>query len=294
MKLLVQTPPAELPAEALLARLRCRRATLDPAATQATGTPAANIVCWVYHRLNRRLRKRLEPFLDLLAMRSLVLTLRYTLAGEAASPALLKSSLLAEAIQKLVAPREDSEDIIAQLEAALVKDYPFAAGLTACYRQQGPGGMEQKLSAGILQQGLERSGNELLKQVLRYMVDMRNCLMIHKFWRWQVNQPPTLTAGGTIATASLQRIWANHDKDRLSSVTTRLAGVPLLSARTVSMEHCLLKGLTRLLWRAGREPLGLAVIIEYLWRAQLAAHNQVLRQALAVDRENLLEESLLL
>ena len=63
MKLLVQTRPAELPTEALLARLRSRRATLDPAATQATETQAENIVYWVYQRLNRRLRKRLEPVL---------------------------------------------------------------------------------------------------------------------------------------------------------------------------------------------------------------------------------------
>jgi hypothetical protein len=60
------------------------------------------------------------------------------------------------------------------------------------------------------------------------------------------------------------------------------------------MEQCLLNGLTRFLLRAGRDPLGLAVIIEYLWRAQLAVHNQVLWKSLALDREELLEEVLLL
>jgi hypothetical protein len=294
MKLLEQTRPTELPTEALLARLRCRRATLALATAPATETPAANVVCWVYQRLNKRLRKRLEPFLDLMAMRSLVLTLRYTLVGEVAPVALLKNSLLAEALQQLLATTEDAETIVAQLEAALVKDYPFVAGLTVCYGQQGPGGVEQQLAEGILRHGLDRPGNDLINAVLSYLVDMRNCLMIHKLWRWQVTQAPPLTAGGNIATTGLQRIWATHDEDRLASVTTRLAGEPLFSAKTVAMEQCLLKGLTRLLRRAGRDPLGLAVIIEYLWRAQLATHNQLLRQTLAVDREELLEEVLLL
>ena len=59
------------------------------------------------------------------------------------------------------------------------------------------------------------------------------------------------------------------------------------------MEQCLLRGLSRLLKRAGRDPLGLTVIIEYLWLVQLAIHNQLLRQTLALDREELLEEVLL-
>ena len=60
------------------------------------------------------------------------------------------------------------------------------------------------------------------------------------------------------------------------------------------MEQLLYKGLMRILRRAGRDPLGLAVIIEYLWLTQIAQHNRILRQALAPDRETLLQEVLLL
>ena len=122
---------------------------------------------------------------------------------------------------------------------------------------------------------------------------MRNCLMINKLWRWQVNQAPPLTEGGSFATTSLQRVWAAHDSERLIGLTTRLAGEPLLSTEAIGMEQSLLRGLTRWLRRAGRDPLGLSVIIEYLWLAQLAIHNQLLRQALAIDREELLGEVLL-
>ena len=295
MKLLTPTRPSELPAEALLARLRCRRAAIElRTANHVTEAPATDVVFWVYKRLNHHLRKRLEPFLDLLAMRSLILALRYTLAGESPPGAVLNHSLLAGPLKQLVIMKEEAEAIIAQLEAALAKDYSFVTGLTSTYRNQGPGGVELQLADGILQHGLTNTGNNILKGTLRYLVDMRNCLMINKLWRWQVNQPPPLTAGGSFATSSLQRIWATHDREGLVRLAGRLAGKPLTSTEATRMEQCLLGGLTRFLRWAGRDPLGLAVVIEYLWLAQLDVHNQVLRQALAADRGELLEEVLLL
>ncbi|TFG89514.1 MAG: hypothetical protein E4H17_00530 [Gemmatimonadales bacterium] len=294
MQLLPPTQPAELPTEALLARLRCRRAGIDLAADQGAQAPAAEAVNWVYRRLNGRLRTRLTPFLDLLAMRNLVLTLRYTLAGEKPPAAALHSALLAAPLQRLAAAGGDAEGTVARLETALARDYPFVSGLTINYRRQGPGGVEQQLTAGILQHGLARPGSVLLKGALRYLVDVRNCLMVHKLWRWQFSQAPPLVAGGSIAATSLRRIWATRDSDRLARLVAHLAGEPCREGKTMALEQCLLHGMTRLVRQAGRDPLGLGVIIDYLWRAQLMAHNQVLRQTLAADRDELLGEVLLL
>lgn len=293
MKLLASTPPAELPEEALLARLRCRRAAINVAAVQVE-TPAADLVGWVYRRLNRRLRNQLEPFLDQLAMRHLVLSLRYGLVGEPAPAAVGSSPLVASSLQRLVTAAGDGKAKIAQLEVALSGDYAFAAGLEATYQSQGPGGVEQQLADGILQHGLARSRPALLKETLRYLVDMRNVLMVQKLWHWQVARPPQLTDGGSIATSNLQRVWRARDSERLVRLVSRRAREPVVSTKTVAMEQCLLNGLTRLLRHGGRDPLGLGVVIDYLWRVQIAVHNQVLRQTLAADRETLLEEVLLL
>jgi hypothetical protein len=130
--------------------------------------------------------------------------------------------------------------------------------------------------------------------VLRYLVDMRNCLVIHKLWRWQVSLAPPLIAGGTIAANRLRHIWAMRDIDRLVRLVAHLTGEPCRTGKIMAMEQCLLKGMTRLIRQSGRDPLGLGVIIDYLWRTQLANHNQLLRQTLAVDREELLREVLLL
>ena len=293
MKLLAPTQPAELPTEALLARLRGRRGLIDLRADQITETPATDVVNWVYKRLNSCLRQQLEACLDQLARRNLILALRYTFAGETPPAALWNNALLAKPLRRLVATTGESETTIARLEAALSSNYPFVVGLSVVYQNQGPGGVEQRLADGILHHGLVRAGNRTLKATLRYLIDVRNCLMINKLWRWQTSQAPRLTTGGLLATTSLQQIWASHDSERLARLTSRLAGQALLATEAIAMEQSLLQGLTRFLRRAGRDPLGLAVVIEYLWLAQLASHNQLLRQALALDREELLEEVLL-
>jgi hypothetical protein len=296
MKLLDSTKPAELPSEALLARLRSRRAgidLLDPVAAEAT-----EATVWVYQRLNRRLRRRLEPFFELHAMRNLTLQLRYLLAGELPA-SITNNSLLAKPLRQLLANCDENQDLIAQLEAALVSDYLFAAGLATSYREQGPGGVEKQLTDGMLVDALKRSRDIPLKRTLDYLIDMRNCLMLSRLWRWQVKQPPALTGGGNLDRINLQRIWARHDSERLTSLAERLTGESLRNSKmdggvTIGMEQAFLCGLTSLLRRLGRDPLGLAVIIEYLWRVELAVHNQLLRKTLYDDRDSLLEEVLLL
>ncbi len=293
MQLLATTRPAELPTDALLARLRCRRAAVDLASGRDPGGSPGEIVDWVYRRLNRQLRKRLGPFLDLLAMRNLVLVLRYRLAEENPPASLRQNALLAKPLQELIAAT-DAEATIVRLEAALERDYPFVDGLAATWRSQGPGGVEQQLASGILQHGLNRSGKGIVNRILSYQIDMRNCLVVKKYWRWQVSQTPQLTAGGAIPVERLDRIWATRDEGRLAALVGKLGGMPVRNLEAVNVEQSLINGLTRLLRQAGRDPLGLAVIIEYLWKTQLAAQNRLLRSVLADDRQELLEEVLML
>lgn len=293
MQLLAMTPPAELPTDALLARLRSRRSAIDLAAKQDLEAAPGEIANWVYRRLNKQLRKSLRPFFDLLAMRNLILALRYRLAEQALPAAIMQNALLAKPLQDLImAP--DPETTVVRLESALAGHYPFVTGLAANWRSQGPGGVEQQLASGILEHGLNRSGKSIVARTLGYLIDMRNCLVVRKFWRWQVSQAPRLTPGGKIPVESLARTWAARDEDRLAVQVKQLAGGAGRSLEAVNMEQALINGLTRLLRQAGRDPLGLAVIIEYLWKSQLAAHNQMLRKSLAEDREELFEEVLLL
>ena len=119
MQLLATTQPAELPSDALLARLRCRRAAIDPASDRTTEAAPGEIVAWVYRRLNRSLRKRLGPFLDLLAMRHLILAMRYLLAEEDPPESIRQNELLAKPLQELMMI-PDAATSVARLDSRLM------------------------------------------------------------------------------------------------------------------------------------------------------------------------------
>jgi hypothetical protein len=75
-------------------------------------------------------------------------------------------------------------------------------------------------------------------------------------------------------------------------LASRLAGSTLTDLEPRSAERQLLGGLTLRLRRAGRDPLGLGVIIDTVWRCQIAARNRALRDA-AGGEDGLLAAALL-
>ncbi len=206
----------------------------------------------------------------------------------------MQQALLAETLQKLLAVTVDAKTLVSRLEAALVNDYPFVAGLAQTYHDQGPGGVEQQLANGLLQHALQQSGVGIIGVTIRYLIDMRNLLTIRKFWQWQVAQMPTLTTGGSITPEQLRRIWSSFDDDRLITLAARLAGETGQFEKAVQMEQGLINGLSRILRRASREPLSNAVIVDYLWRSQVEVHNRLLRRIMPTERQELLQEVLLL
>lgn len=280
MKLLVAAAPSELPTEALLARLRGRRAALRA----DDDFPAEAVTGWIYRRLNNRLRRDLTPCLDLLALRTLIVSLRHALAGEAPPEALQRDGLLAAPLHRLTGAAYSSETLMAKLEEALGGDYPFAKGLAGIHRQQGPGGVEQRLVLGLLQHGLARSRNHVVCWLLGSVIDLRNGLAIMKHWQWQIATPPVFAHGGTLTTDLLLRTFSGGNRERLA----HMLGTPGATRHTAALEQALLAKLTGRLRQAARDPLGLAVVLESLWCAQLALHNRALRRNPAARGETLL------
>lgn len=286
MKLLAPTIPSELPTEALLARLRGRRA----ATFAADGASAEAVTDWVCRRLNSRLRRELTPCLELLAMRTLVLALRHALGGDEPAEALRRDRLLAQALHRLTMAGYGADTLVSRLEEALFDDYPFAVGLARTHRQQGPGGVEQQLVAGLLRHGLAWTRNATVRWLLHTLIDLRNGLAVMKHWQWQVARTPDFIPGGLVPETVLQRAFANGDRERLAQAL----GAPGATRQTAALERALLAKLTRGLRRKARDPLGLAVIIDFLWHAQLATHDRALRRAPSTPRGERSPEALLL
>ena len=102
-----------------------------------------------------------------------------------------------------------------------------------------------------------------------------------------------MTVGGRIATDTLGRIWARQDLDRLKALATKMIGRPFRGPEEKDFEQGFIEGFSKKMAQEGRDPLGLGVVMEYLWQLQVAEHNQFLRDTLAPEREGLLQEVML-
>lgn len=277
--LLAPPPPAELPAEALLARLRARRAALDLSGESAGGPVPEAAMAWLHPRLAPPLRSAVLPYLEIEAIHCLLLALRYRLGGEPVPPGLLHQPWLAGELAGLLDRPGEVDTVLAALEQWLAGDYSFAAGLLSGYLKQGPGQVEQQLATGILNHALTKARVPVVAMTVRFLVDVRNLLAVLRHWRWRVQAAPSLLAGGEVDAGSLARAWAAGDEDLFRRLAARLDGVALPDLEPRTAERVLLSGLTRRLHRAGRDPLGVGVIIDYLWRCRVAARNRALQLA---------------
>ena len=285
MQLLNPTPPSELPTVALFSRIRGRRARLR--AQSVTAEPdkvqpeleLRAVYDWVYLHLGAGLRRILAPYLEVVATRQLILALRYRLAGDDPPQALQRSKLTNPQLLERIASEHESTRLISWLESSLGESYPFIRGLTRCYLQQGPGGAERQLSGGILVHGLDRaSPKEIVHCLLETLIDFRNLLTILKHWHWKVRSAPLLLMGGQLGTAMLLRIWRREDRPGLQRIAGRIARESIRDVQPRAVERVLLNGLSHRLQKAGRDPLDPALILDYLWRCQVLAHNQTVYQ----------------
>lgn len=290
--LLTLPSPAELPAEALFARLRARRAALAPSGTGIGPPEPATVLAWLWPRLEGSLRTGLLPYLEIEAMLCLRLALRYRLSDETVPAGLLYQPWLAKELGRLLTQPGDARAMLAQLEQWLTPDYPFAAGLAKGYLTQGPGQVERQLTTGILIHSLTRARVPVVRMTIRFLTDLRNLLAVLRHWRWQLRAAPALLPGGEVEATILARVWADTDKARFEQLAARLSGRPLMDLEPRAAERELLSGLTRRLRLAGRDPLSLGLVIDYVWRCQLATRNHLLQQS-AAEEDGLLAAALL-
>ncbi|MDT8440174.1 MAG: hypothetical protein RQ723_00760 [Desulfuromonadales bacterium] len=299
MQLLNPLPPSDLPAEALYARLRSRRAGLrtaplpDGIEPVTVETELRAVLNWVFRRMDRRLRRQLGPYLEIVAMRQLILWLRYRLAKETPPAAVQRSTLINLALLDRLETIDAPLRLVETLEALLAADYPLVDGLGETWLKQGPGGVEQQLGRGILEHGRAQVRQPTVRQLILGLIDLRNVLTIVKSWHWQVRAIPRLVAGGELAGDELLRVWQRQDRRRLSRLVSRVAGHRTDSGQPRGIEKALLDGLTRRLQRAGRDPLSPALVLDYLWLCQVQAHNRLIRQAGPLLPDGILAEALL-
>jgi len=282
--LLQPQPEFPPPIDFLLARVRYRRALIDVSGGQAPWLGQSSeeglqkALQWLYCRLPAVSYRQLRPYFELIGGRSLVMALRLhrAEAGEALRR-LLQQSLLQRDIIDLFLQTEEPDKLVSRLEVALILEYPELAGLATTYAGQGPGGVEEQVAAGLLRRACLKARTASLKALVARLVDLRNILSVGKYWRWQMAQEPPLVRGGMVEPERLRRFWSGRDETGLAQLVARLAhqGGPL-PQDVRGMELCLLQGATAEMRRFGKDPLGTGLLLDYLWRCQVAARNHAL------------------
>jgi len=246
---------------------------------------------WVFGQMEEGLRRTLAPYFLYAELRTVMICLRL-LEGEKAQQIgeALADSLLDDRVQAVLS-EEEPEAAVAGLEEVLVPLSGAFRGLAAVYRDAGLRGLEQRLAHRFLQAMLERPLHPVLRELFVRIIDARNILALYKSLKFGARDPSVFLEGGTITTGRLQELQERGDLLAVTGIVRLASGSAISAPEPTQVEVALYRGITRFLKRAGRDPLGTAVIMEYLWRCSLEVTNlSVLFAGKDLTREDVAEE----
>jgi len=228
---------------------------------------------WVFGQMEEALRRTVAPYLLYAELRTILICLRLQVGertqqiGEA-----LAESLLDDRMQEAL-DSKDPEDAVAGLEDALVPLSGRFRNLAAVYGDAGLRGLEQQLVHRFLLAMLTLRLHPVLRELFVRIVDARNVLALFKSIRFGAKDPSVFIEGGTVATGRLRELQERADLVAVLGVVRRASGSAITAPEPTQVEVALYRGITRFLRREGRDPLGVAVVLEYLWRCSLEVTN---------------------
>jgi ATP synthase C subunit len=313
MELLQNPADRGYPADYLLARIKGRRAGLirdwrpfihgtalagSPLPEKASGLTKAKprdgtggILMreyrWVYVQMNRRLRETFYPFFLYAELRTVFACLRRIKDKKTgALDDLLSNSLLSEAVRDVLLVNTDLKSAVAGIESLFSSFSPGFAGLTGVLETGGLRGVEQRVTERFLAEAAGFVPHPVMKTFFSRLIDARNILSLAKFLRFELKTVPSPIPGGTVSGARLTETARTENLASLEALVNEVTGVRLERPEPPQVERALYRGMTRWLRRAGRDPFGVAPILDYLWRCSIEAMNMnVLYYSRDVERE---------
>ncbi len=316
MELLRKVGEGEYPTDYLLSRIRARRALMITDWRRLLlGEPLRDLVLsrygpvpeedpeavWrfllkefgsVYFQMNKDLRSFFAPFFLYAELRTVFICLRYAKGGEDGKiGGLLSLSLLSGNIREILGGGRDLPLIIDGLGEMLSPLSKEFAGLGIIFEKKGLRGIEQRVTTAYLEYVVHSGLDPLMKEFFVSIIDSRNVLSLYKHIRARGKAAPQFIDGGRITEKIYAGIAAKKDGSALEHLLLRITGFRIEDQGIATVESSLYKMTTRLLRRAGREPLCFGVILDYLWRCSLEARNlSVLLYGSHLEREVLAAE----
>lgn len=242
---------------------------------------------WVYLQMNGELQDIFWPFFTYSELRTLFFCLRYK-AGKKDGKIedLLAFSLLSERIKKILINSENIISAIKGIEKVFQSLSDKFKDFEKIFTKDGLKGVEQRLTDISLEYIIESKPHPLIRDFFIRIIDSRNIIALYKHLRWEMKVAPYFISGGRISKAKLIEILNKENIFGVLSLIQTLTGIRIQKPDATNIEKSLYKGITQFLKRAGREPLGIGLILDYLWKCSIEAMSlSILLYGSNIDRE---------
>jgi vacuolar-type H+-ATPase subunit C/Vma6 len=227
---------------------------------------------WIYYQMSRNMQIIFSPFFLYYEIKhTLFPCFRYGMRKdrEEAVGKLLHISLLSDRV-KTVLERRDVKGI-EQIFLTLSARFKGLRGLfTAPDRFLT---LEQKFMHVYLEHTVQSDIHPVLKQFFVSLIDIRNIRTLLKHVRWHIPGIPSFVRGGTIDEARCKKLYDMHDLSEIRTLVSRLTHMDIQEDDPAVFERALLRGLSKKVQKAGRDPLGVGLLLDYLWRCYIQALN---------------------
>lgn len=246
---------------------------------------------WVFGQMEEDIRRVFAPYMLYTELRTVFICLRY-LQGDRTQKAgeVLEVSLLAESVKNILREGETSA-VVERLERRFCRLSPEFTGLAAKYREKGLREVEQRLTNGFLISIIRMPLHAVVKEFFSRIIDARNILSLYKSLRLSAKDAGVFIPGGTVSIEHLTGLLEKDDIFEVIALIRRASGITVAAPDPTQVEVSLYRGITKYLHKEGRDPLGAALILDYLWRCSLEVMNlSLLLAGKDLEREEIAAE----
>jgi hypothetical protein len=318
MELLRKRLDPGYPAEYLLSRIKGRRSRLigdwrplliDPALYESLPTARTggfhqdktadaawrNLLAeyqWVYSQMNQQLRDIFFSYFLFTELKTIVICLRHLDERKAgAIDPLFERSLLSDEVKKVLLFSIDLPAAVSGIERLFLSLSDRFLGLRKTLDPGNLRAVEQRLIGTYLSVMIESDLHRLLKMFFSRLIDARNIMGLYKYLRLGFKVQPVFIPGGAIPEMRLKNIIKTDDLRGVALLVRERSGITVDRPDLTTVELALYRGMTRWIKKEGRDPFGIAPILDYLWRCSIEAMNlSILHHTKDLDREAVASE----
>ncbi len=242
---------------------------------------------WVHGQMNRELRKIFHPYFLYAELRTIFICLRNIREKkEGVLDELLVNSLLSDEMKKVLLTSDGLAEAVAGIERMFIPLSEQFAGLSDVAQNEGLRGVEQRLTEAYLTVTVGSRLHPLVHLFFSRLIDARNIISLYKYLRLELKSLPPALPGGGIPEARLREAAGKGDLPAIGSLIHEFTGIKVERPEPTMVEVALYTSMTRWLHKEGREPFGVAPILDYLWRCSIEAMNlSVLYHTKDLERE---------